>query len=70
MSEEEINQSEKRWAIDLNWMKLNNRSFSALAGDSLCPKCQKKLKVDSGEAKAADLLKATQKCCSKELRIS
>jgi hypothetical protein len=66
MSKEEMKQSEAHWAIDLNWMKLNNRSFSVLARDSLCPKCQKKLKMDSGEARAADLLKATHKCCSKE----
>jgi hypothetical protein len=57
--------SETRWAIDLKWMQLNNRSLSVLARDALCPKCQKKLKVDVSEAKAADLLKATQSCCSR-----
>lgn len=63
MSEKE-KQSVTRWAIDLKWMKLNNRSLSILARDALCPKCQKRLKIDTGEVRAYDLLKATQNCCS------
>ncbi len=65
MSEEVTTQSETQWAIDLNWLKTNGRSFSILARDTLCAKCRKKLKADTIEAKASDLLKAIQNCCSK-----
>ena len=65
MNKEEPTQTEARWAIDLNWLKSNNRSFSVLARDSLCTKCRKKLKTGSIESKAANLLKAIQNCCSK-----
>ena len=57
--------SETQFAIDLQWLKANKRSFSTLAADKLCPKCRKKLKADAGEVKPADLLKAIQSCCSK-----
>lgn len=56
---------ETRWAIDLDWLKTTGRSFSVLAMDTLCPKCRKKLKVDTTEAKASDLLKSIQHCCGK-----
>jgi hypothetical protein len=65
MSEEVTTQSEAKWAIDLNWLKTNGRSFFILTRDTLCTKCQKKLKADTIEVKAADLLKAIQSCCSK-----
>lgn len=64
MSEEVTTQSEAKWAIDLNWLKTNGRSFSILTRDTLCAKCRKKLKADIIEVKAADLLKAIQNCCS------
>ena len=65
MSKEVTTPSEAQWTIDLNWLKTNKRSFSTLAGDSLCAKCRKKLKADTTEVKPADLLKAVQSCCSK-----
>ena len=65
MTTEVTTPSEKKWTIDLNWLKTNKRSFSTLAGDKLCTKCRKKLKADTGEVKPADLLKAIQSCCSK-----
>ena len=65
MTTELTTPSEKKWTIDLNWLKTNKRSFSTLAGDKLCTKCRKKLKADTGEVKPADLLKAIQSCCSK-----
>jgi hypothetical protein len=58
---------EQRWAINPDWLKANNRSFTAMVKSSLCPKCRKKLKVDHGEAKANDLLKAVKTCCSKSV---
>ena len=58
---------EAQWAIDLNWLKTKKRSFSVLAGDKLCTKCRKKLKADTDEVKPADLLKAIQSCCSKNI---
>ena len=65
MSEQELAQAETRWSIDLDWLKDKGRSFSILAGDTLCAKCRKKLKVDDVEVKSADLLKAIHNCCSK-----
>ena len=65
MSKEVTTPSEAQWAIDLNWLKTNKRSFSILARDTLCAKCRKKLKADTSEVKPADLLKAVQNCCSK-----
>ena len=55
-----------RWFIDLDWYQPNNRSFSFLAGECLCPKCYQKLQVEEGEISAADLLTAIKDCCSKE----
>lgn len=60
-----VTESEQRWAINLKWLQANNRSFTTMVKSSLCPKCRKKLKVDQGEIKANDLLKATKSCCSK-----
>lgn len=60
-----IIESGQRWAINLNWLAANSRSLSAMAAGSLCPKCRKKLKVDQGEAKASDVLKAVKNCCAK-----
>jgi hypothetical protein len=60
-----VMESEQRWAINLEWLRTNSRSFTTMVKSSLCPKCRKKLKVDHGEVKANDLLKATKSCCSK-----
>lgn len=57
--------NEARWAIDLDWLESTNRSFFVLARDTLCPKCRKKLKVDTSAPKPAELLKAIQNCCGK-----
>ena len=65
MNEEVIIPFDAQWAIDLNWLKTNGRSFSILARDTLCAKCRKKLKTDTIEVKPADLLKAVESCCSK-----
>ncbi len=65
VKEQESALAETHWAIDLNWLNNKGRSFSTLAGDALCAKCRKKLKIDANEVKPADLLKATQSCCSK-----
>jgi len=51
------------WFIDLDWCEQNNRSFSTLAQNYLCPECSKRLK---GEISAADLLSAIKDCCSKK----
>ncbi len=59
-------QDRQRWSIDLDWYQLNNRSFSTLAGECLCPKCRKRLEVEEREIPAADLLAAIKDCCSEE----
>ena len=65
MSKEATIPSEAQWAIDLNWLKNNNRSFHILARGVLCPKCRKKLNADTIEVKPSDLIKAVHDCCSK-----
>jgi len=56
---------EQRWAINLEWLKDNNRSLTTMVKNLLCPKCRKKLKVDQVEAKVNDIIKALKTCCSK-----
>lgn len=65
---EDINsdQVRLRWFIDLDWYQSNKRSFFTLAQNCLCPKCRQQLKVEEGEIAAADLLKASKNCCSRE----
>jgi len=60
-----IEQPESRWAIDLDWLRQNNRSFLLLAQNSLCPKCRKELKVGEEEISADELITAIKDCCSK-----
>jgi hypothetical protein len=62
-------ENEERWVINLKWLQQNNRSFTALVRSSLCPKCQKKFKVDQSEAKPNELLKALKTCCSKSVEF-
>jgi hypothetical protein len=57
--------SDPQWIIDLNWLKTNRRSFTILTRGALCPKCRKKLKADTQDVNAAELLKTIQSCCSK-----
>jgi len=67
MSEHDmVLESDQRWAINLDWLRENNRSFTTMTKGALCPKCRKKLKVDLVEAKTGDILKAAKGCCSKE----
>ena len=69
MSDGDINNTElleQSWFIDLDWYRLNRRSFTTLAQRSLCPKCYKRLQVKTGEIAAAGLFKAIKGCCSKE----
>jgi hypothetical protein len=58
-------ETEERWAIDLNWLKANNHSFTTMTKSCLCAKCRKKLKIDLGEATTGDILKALNNCCSR-----
>ena len=60
-----IIESAQKWAVNLEWLAANNRSLSIMAKGSLCAKCRKKLKIDEGEAKAGDVLKAVKNCCAK-----
>ena len=60
-----IIESGERWAISVDWLTANSRSLAAMASGSLCAKCRKKLKVDQGEVKAGDILKAIKNCCAK-----
>lgn len=58
---------EERWAINVDWLRKNNRSFTAMVRSSLCPKCRKKLRADQVEVKVNDLFKAVKTCCSKSV---
>jgi len=58
-------QPQPRWFIDLDWYQQNNRSFLSLAQHCLCPKCNKRLKIEKGKTTAADLLSVIKDCCSK-----
>jgi hypothetical protein len=53
------------WAIDLDWLKASNRSFSTLVKGAVCPKCRKKLKIDTSEAKPSEIFKLVKSCCGK-----
>jgi hypothetical protein len=57
-------QLKTRWFIDLGWYQQNNRSISALAQNSLCPKCAKQLCTERKEISANKLLAAIEGCCS------
>ncbi len=61
-----LDQIEQRWFIDLDWYRLNNRSFQIQAGGSLCRKCRRRLKKKGGEISAADMITTIKDCCSRE----
>jgi len=64
---EEVSTEESHflWFIDLNWLKLNTRSFLPLAQAGLCPKCRQRLGEGEGEPSVDDLLSSLRDCCSK-----
>lgn len=64
-NDNEITESEQRWAINVDLLQANARSLTTLVKSALCPKCRKKLKTDEGEVKPKDLFKAIKTCCSK-----
>ena len=64
-SDNNSKKSKQRWCVDLDWFKQNDRSFSVLAQDGLCPKCRHKLKIGKGEVSPAKILSAIKSCCSK-----
>lgn len=53
------------WSIDLGWFPRNNRSFSAIATDYLCPDCRKRLDLASAQTADAKLLTAISGCCAR-----
>jgi hypothetical protein len=55
--------SEKRWAIDLEWLQANNRSITTLAKGAVCAKCRKKLKIDYKQVQPSELFKSVKACC-------
>lgn len=61
-----MEQSGKRWFINLDWFPQNNRSFFALARGCLCPACRERLKAQAEEITAGDLLGTISDCCSKK----
>jgi len=64
MTEEAVaGETTSRWFIDLEWYERSRRSFSTLAGRSLCPKCRKRLK--EGKLAAKELLSVIKDCCAK-----
>jgi len=63
--DENLEQIETSWYIDLDWFQQNDRSFSLLAQNALCPKCRKKLKAEEREIPPDELITAIKGCCHK-----
>jgi hypothetical protein len=65
--EEDISAEKSRqyWFIDLDWFTQNNRSFFALVRSYLCPACRERLKAESAEINAKEVLNTISDCCSK-----
>ena len=63
---EDINTEEPKplWFIDLDWFKLNGRSFLPLIQAGLCPKCRKQLKAGEEGPSVDELLSSIRDCCS------
>ena len=57
-------QPKTRWLIDLDWYPRNNRAFSTLTKDVVCPGCTGKLSKKGKDNSAKDLLSAIKSCCS------
>jgi hypothetical protein len=51
------------WYIDLGWYQGNNRSFSTLAKNRLCPKCAAQLS-NAKEVSDNKLISTIRDCCS------
>ena len=59
-------QGESRWFIDLEWIQSSNRSFSVVAQHCLCVMCRERLCIDEEEVPADEILATIKDCCSKE----
>jgi len=59
-------QPKPRWFIDLDWYQQNNHSFTILAQDCLCAKCNKQLSAEEKETSAAELLSTIKECCGND----
>ena len=59
-------QGESRWSIDLEWIQSSNRSFSVLAQHCLCVMCRERLCIDEEEVPADEILATIKDCCSKQ----
>ncbi len=59
-------QPKPKWFIDLDWYARNNRSLFLLARGRLCPKCQKRLKINKSKSEipTEKLLSTIGDCCS------
>lgn len=64
MDKEAVNKEpeQPRWYIYLEWYKRNQRSFTVTARNTLCPKCQKRMK-SAGDS-ANKLISFVRDCCS------
>ncbi len=62
--EASVEQPQARWFIDLDWYQRNNRSFSSVAQNNLCPKCAEKFSDVGKEISAEKLLSTIGDCCS------
>ncbi len=58
-------ESQGKWAIDIDWLEANHRSFSIMVAHYLCAKCRKKLKTESNIPSSEEILKNLKSCCSK-----
>ncbi len=59
-------QTKQLWHIDMEWFTQSKRSFPLLAHETLCQKCQKKLKTGKlkGDASPEKLMETISGCCS------
>jgi hypothetical protein len=64
IEEVNIEQEEPRWAIDPDWLEVNNRSLLALVRSALCSKCSKKLDYEKKRDSLDDLMTTIKECCS------
>ena len=64
IEEVNIEQEEPRWAIDPDWLEVNNRSLLALVRSALCSKCRKRLDYEKKRDSLDDLMTTIRECCS------
>ena len=57
---------QKKWIIDVNWFKQNQRSLSVLLRRCLCPECLHKYQTGKQAVTEEKLMKSIKDCCSQK----